>query len=116
MKAQDNFKKSYLELILLKIILEGDCYGYQITQLIPQVTSNVIFVPEGSMYPVLYKLIENGYITDYKVKVGKRMERVYYHIEDSGRVYYEEIYASYKRLSEAIDTILNWKKEDQKEP
>ena len=82
MRTQNNFKKGALEMLLLHILNEkADCYGYQLSQLIQTLSDGYLVVPEGSMYPALYKLIEKGYITDYKNKVGKRLVRVYYHIE-----------------------------------
>ena len=78
-KNKSNFKKGSVEMLLLHLLkTEGDCYGYQLSQLINQRSNGVLIIPEGSMYPTLYKLIDNKYITDYKKTVGKRMTRVYY--------------------------------------
>ena len=61
MRTQNNFKKGALEMLLLHILNEkADCYGYQLSQLI--------------------QTLSDG-ITDYKKQVGKRLVRVYYHIE-----------------------------------
>ena len=60
------------------------------------------------MYPVLYKMIDNGYITDYKKQVGKRMIRVYYHIEPSGQNRLEELTQEYLKTTQSIQSILNF--------
>lgn len=66
-KNKSNFKKGSVEMLLLHLLkTEGDCYGYQLSQLINQRSSGVLVIPEGSMYPTLYKLIDNNFITDYK--------------------------------------------------
>ena len=78
-KNKSNFKKGSVEMLLLHLLkTEGDCYGYQLSQLINQRSGGVLVIPEGSMYPTLYKLIDNSYITDYKKTVGKRMTPVSY--------------------------------------
>ena len=38
---------------------------------------------EGALYPILYKLSDKGYVSDYKRLAGKRLTRVYYHLEQA---------------------------------
>ena len=95
-------------LLLHLLKTEGDCYGYQLSQLINQRSNGVLVIPEGSMYPTLYKLIDNKYITDYKKTVGKRMTRVYYHLEESGVQRLAELVEDYKEVTEAIHTIMEF--------
>lgn len=47
------------------------------------------------MYPVLYKLMEKGYIKSRTEKIGEKRTRVYYHLEDSGREYLKETKSNY---------------------
>ena len=109
MKDIELSKKNNIEMLLLKIISEEDCYGYQISRLIKELSGNLIVVPEGTMYPTLYKMLEKGYISDYRKKVGKRMERIYYHIEPQGVIRLEELIDAYDKISHAIETILEYK-------
>ena len=105
-KNKSNFKKGSVEMLLLHLLkTEGDCYGYQLSQLINQRSNGVLVIPEGSMYPTLYKLIDNNYITDYKKVVGKRMTRVYYHLEESGKERLNELVDDYKEVDDAIQKI-----------
>ena len=87
---------------------EVDCNGYQLSQLINQRSNDVLVIAEGSMYPTLYKLIDNKYITDYKKTVGKRMTRVYYHLEESGVQRLAELVEDYKEVTDAIHTIMEF--------
>ncbi len=110
-KNKSNFKKGSVEMLLLHLLKEeGDCYGYQLSQLINQRSNGVLIIPEGSMYPTLYKLIDNQYITDYKKTVGKRMTRVYYHLEPSGAQRLSELIEDYIEVASAIETIMGIKK------
>ena len=58
------------------------------------------------MYPILYRLLDNGYITDEKKLVGKRLTRVYYHIEPDGLDYLKELSEEYYRIKNSIDNIM----------
>ena len=108
-KNKSNFKKGSVEMLLLHLLkTEGDCYGYQLSQLINQRSNGVLVIPEGSMYPTLYKLIDNNYITAYKKVVGKRMTRVYYHLEESGKERLNELVEDYKEVADAIQKIMSF--------
>lgn len=108
MRTHNNFKKGAVEMLLLHILnSKGDCYGYQLSQLIRQTSDDYLIIPEGSLYPALYKLIEKGYISDYKKQIGKRLTRVYYHIETAGRNRLTELVEDYLATTESIKKILN---------
>ena len=110
MSTQNNFKKGAVEMLLLHILKEkGDCYGYQLSQLIKTTSDGYLIIPEGSMYPALYKLIDKGFISDYKKQVGKRLIRVYYHIENPGEERLAELLSEYYRTNESIEKVLNHK-------
>lgn len=89
-RPSNNFFK--LEMLLLKIIKQQDCYGYQITQLLAKLSNDKIQIKEGTLYPILDRLVDEGYISDQKVLVDKRLTRVHYHIESKGEEYLETIY------------------------
>lgn len=109
MSNQNSFKKGAVEMLLLHILKEnGDCYGYQLSQLIKTISDDFLIIPEGSMYPALYKLIDKGFITDYKKQAGKRLVRVYYHIEDSGKERLSSLITEFHRTNECIEKILNY--------
>lgn len=103
----DNFKRGTAEMLVLYLLSKEDLYGYQITQAFAEKSDGVYTMLEGSLYPVLYKLTEAGYISDYTQQVGKRRTRRYYHLEDKGREYYQEILADYDAVTGSIMKILD---------
>lgn len=109
MDYKDRFKKGLIEMLLLKLLSEEDCYGYQITQIIKEVSDGSIIVREPSMYPILYRLQERGFISSYKEKGNGRMERVYYHIEEGGKTELEKLIGAYKQVQDGANAILNYK-------
>lgn len=90
----------------MTLLQEGDLYGYQISQMMQERSDGEYYVPEGSLYPALYKLIEQGFVTDEKRQVGKRLTRVYYHLEDSGREHLKRLTADYYSVKSGIEKIL----------
>ena len=95
-----------IEMLLLKILEEGDCYGYQLTQSIKERSQKQINIADGTMYPILYNLLDQGFISDYKELVGKRQTRVYYHLESSGKEHLKQLIEDYYQMTDAIQRIL----------
>ena len=105
-------KKSFykIEMLFLKVLEQEDCYGYQLTQSIQDITNGQIKIAEGTMYPILYKLQDKAYISDRQVKVGKRQTRVYYHLEPAGKEYLSQLTHDYYQMIDAIQAVLGPRK------
>ena len=61
-------------------------------------------LPLGTLYPVLYRFLENGYLSDRDEIVNKRL-RKYYHLEKKGEEFYEAALAEYRKISEGVNMI-----------
>ena len=87
--AIDTMKKGSIEMLTLFLLCEEDAYGYQLVQKIKERSKGLITVQEGSFYPLLYRLADDGYITGEEVvtrmSTGRSRMRVIYHIENAGR-------------------------------
>ena len=92
--------------MLLGLLKQGDMYGYQLTQEMERQSLGALSMQEGALYPVLYKLQDAGYISAEKVLVGKRMTRVYYHLEPAGQAYLETLVADYRAVSDGVLRIV----------
>ena len=97
MNNKSNFRRGSVELLILHLLSQQDYYGYEISTLIREQTDGYLNIPVGSLYPALYKLIDAGYISDYKKQVGRRQVNVYYHLEDSGRTHLQQLLEDYLR-------------------
>lgn len=106
MAAKDGFKFGMVELLLLTLLLKEDKYGYQISHEISEISNGYIYLKEGSMYPVLYKLMGKGYITSNVEKIGSKRTRVYYHIEEPGKEYLSRIRSDYINNTKAICKVV----------
>lgn len=110
MQARNNFKSGSCEMLILHILKNyGDSYAYQISQLIRDLSDNTISFPEGSLYPAFYRLIEHGFISDYNKSGGKKIVRVYYHIEPAGIERLNYLLNEYYTTTENINKILQYK-------
>lgn len=111
MFIQENFRRATAELVVLHLLLEEDLYGYRIVQKIKESSDMLYTIPEGTLYPVMYRLISKGFISEFNCMVEKRM-RKYYRLEESGRAYYQEILCDYITMTKGIFKILDLREED----
>ncbi len=100
-------KKATIEMLLLRFLSESDKYGYQLCQEFKKRSTGIYTILEGSMYPILYRLTEQNYITFYEKKVGVRQVRIYYHITEEGNKYLETLVSSYREFSDIIEFLLS---------
>lgn len=104
--AQNSFRRGIMSLVILGLLKKEDMYGYQLVQETERLSGGRIVTQEGSLYPVLYKLQDQGYISDRRVKVGKRMTRVYYHLEPSGEARFQDLLQEYETLTHGVFMIV----------
>ena len=105
-RGRSNFKMGTVELIVLFLLDKSDLYGYQLTTLIETLSEGKAIVTESSLYPTLYKLKNNGFISDIEKSIGKRRIRVYYHLEDSGKSRLADLLEDYENNRVGTDRIL----------
>ena len=106
MVKKSNFKKGSVEMLILTLLNDQTMYGYQISQEISGRSGNIINIPEGSLYPTLYKLLEENYVADERRLVGKRMSRIYYSITDMGKKRLQDLYRDYTLVHKGIKGIM----------
>ena len=105
-------KKATIEMLLLKLLAEQDMYGYQLSQELKKRSKENYVILEGSMYPILYRLTDQKYISFYEQKVGKRQTRVYYHLEPLGYEYFSAMKQEYEEYIDLIQFLLDSKEGD----
>ena len=103
--AQNSFRRGVMSFVILGLLKREDMYGYQLVQETERVSGGRIVTQEGSLYPVLYKLVDQDLISDRRVQVGKRMTRVYYHLEPAGAQRFAELLREYEEITQGIRLI-----------
>lgn len=104
--GQMSFRRGVMSLVILGLLKKEDMYGYQLVQETERQSGGRIVTQEGSLYPVLYKLVDQGLISDRKVLVGRRMTRVYYHLEPAGEQRLKELIREYEEVTNGVLQII----------
>ena len=100
----DSFKRGTVDLVVLSVLTQKDMYGYEIVKAVKDKSDGKYEIPLGTLYPVLYRFIENGYLSDRDEIVSKRL-RKYYHLEEKGKEYYKALLEEYEKISQGVNLI-----------
>jgi|SRR5215469_3622774 len=93
-------------MLILKILALGSLNGWAIGQRLKQISSDVLQVSDGSLYPALHKLEQQGWISaQWKSSANNRRSR-FYSVTRLGRKQLEKEADDWTRLSAAISAIV----------
>jgi len=95
-----------LDMLILKVVALEPIHGYAIVQRIQQISKDALQIRQGSLYPALYRLANKKLISaEWGTTDGGR-EAKYYTLTRAGRQQLENETKGWKRLSVAVDLIL----------
>ena len=95
-----------LDMLVLKTLTRGTLHGYAITQLLRQLSDDVLQVEEGSLYPALQRLELNGWVDgEWGVSSNKRRAR-FYKLTRAGRQKVAADRARYETMNGAISRVM----------
>lgn len=95
-----------LTLLILRVLRSGSLHGYAIAQRIHVLSSEVLRVEEGALYPTLQKILLKGWATaDWGISETNRKVR-FYGLTPAGRQQLDAELSEYDRVHEAIQTVL----------
>ena len=102
--AKAQMRKGVLELCILAIIEEDEVYP---SDIIARLKTNDLIVVEGTLYPLLTRLKNDG-LLDYTWRESNSgPPRKYFKITDTGRQFLEALTASWQQLVQSVDQALN---------
>jgi len=106
MSKPSDLVQGTLDLLLLKILALEPLHGWAVSQRLKQVSDDVLQVSDGSLYPALHKLEQQGWIAaEWKTsELGRRAK--FYHLTRLGRRQLSSEAANWNRLSTAISQVL----------
>jgi PadR family transcriptional regulator PadR len=103
---QPDLLQGTLNLLVLRSLLSGPNHGYAITTRIHQQSQEVLKIEEGSLYPALYRLEEQGLIeSEWNTTENNRRAR-FYKLTRKGRQAAQAELDSWTRLSKAVTQVL----------
>jgi len=106
MSKPSDLVQGTLDMLLLKILALEPMNGWAISQRLKQISSDVLGVSDGSLYPALHKLEHRGWIrSQWKSSENNRRAK-FYSLTPLGRKHLEKETANWNRVSSAISGIV----------
>jgi len=95
-----------LTMLILRVLQSSSLHGYAIAQRIHILSSEVLGVEEGLLYPTLQKMLVKGFVTaEWGISETNRKVR-FYRLTPEGRKHLKAELSEYDRVTQAIQEIL----------
>lgn len=95
-----------LPMLILRVLQSGSLHGYALAQRIHVLSSEVLAVEEGLLYPTLQRMLVKGWVTaEWGISETKRKVR-FYRLTPNGRKQLKDERSEYDRVTQAIQNIL----------
>ena len=86
MKISKELLKGSTAIMILKVISEGETYGYELVQQLYRKSEGTFKLNEGTLYPILHTMEKEGYIESFRRESDSGRERKYYRITAAGKL------------------------------
>lgn len=96
------FKKGVLELCVLALLIKRDCYGYE---LVSDISKNIT-ISEGTIYPLLKRLKDEGFVTTYLQESQEGPPRKYYKLTDIGWQEADALQDEWEKFVKGVNRII----------
>jgi PadR family transcriptional regulator PadR len=107
-KAKNDVLQGTLALIVLKTLAREPMHGYGITAHIQRVSNEMLRVEEGSLYPALHRMEQEGWISaEWRSSENNRRAR-YYQLTAKGRKQLAEEEKNWAQLTQAVASVLQF--------
>ncbi len=105
-KAKSDLLQGTLDMLILRTLASGASHGWGIGQRIQEISEDVLQVNQGSLYPALHRLEEQGWIqSEWGTSENNRRAK-YYLLTGSGKTQLAEEAANWGRLSGAVERVM----------
>jgi PadR family transcriptional regulator PadR len=105
--TQTQMRKGILEYCILSIIARGEIYA---SDIIEELKNARLLVVEGTLYPLLTRLKNNGLLTYNWVESTSGPPRKYYNLSAEGKSVLEQLDKTWQELAFAVTTSINKRK------
>jgi PadR family transcriptional regulator PadR len=107
-KSKNDTLQGTLYLLVLRTLASGPMHGYGITLHIHRITKDVLRVEQGSLYPALHRMEQEGWISaEWQPTENNRRAR-YYKLTAKGRKQLAEEEKNWTRLTEAVASVMRF--------
>jgi PadR family transcriptional regulator, regulatory protein PadR len=105
-KAKNDLLQGTLAMLVLKALARGPMHGYGITLHIQLVSRDILRVEEGSLYPALHRMEQDGWVSAEWGRTENNRRARYYYLTAKGRKQLDEEEKSWARLTQAVALVL----------
>src|SRR5499433_920901 len=107
-KKNDILQGTLVLLVLKTLAAGGKMHGYAITAHIQRVSDQLLRVEEGSLYPALHRMEQEGWIRAEWGRTEKNRDARFYSLTAAGRKQLQEEEANWARLTEGVARVLRF--------
>ena len=93
-------------LMLLALLEESDHYGYEIIKELKARSQNAFQFKEGTLYPVLHRMENQGLVQSYRARAENGKERKYYRITEAGKAQLAEEKREWEHFRTAVERVI----------
>lgn len=105
-KITSDLLRGNTDTMVLRLLAEGDRYGYEIVKLVAERSSGEYELKEATMYSSVRRLENDGDITWYWGDESQGGRRKYFRITDKGRATYAQNKSNWEYAKRVLDTLL----------
>ncbi len=106
-KTRNDALSGSLTLLVLKTLALGEMHGYAIASRIQQMSSDLLRVEEGSLYPALHRMEQDGWISSHWGQTESNRRARFYTITKAGQQQLEQELESWRRITLGVSLVLN---------
>jgi PadR family transcriptional regulator PadR len=108
LKPKNDLLQGTLALLVLKTLARGPMHGYGMTLQIQLISKDILRVEEGSLYPALHRMEQEGWVSaEWGISENSRRAR-YYRLTAKGRKQLAEEEKNWERLTQAVAHVLQF--------
>jgi PadR family transcriptional regulator PadR len=107
-KSRSDVLQGTLDLLILKTLTHGPQHGYGIAVHIQKVSSDALRVEEGSLYPALHRIEQDGWIRSEWGASDNNRKAKFYSITAAGRRRLEQEAESWEKLTAGVSAVLRY--------
>jgi len=105
-RPNDELFRGMLDMLVLKALQLGPMHGWGITERLEQGSRSALKVGQGSLYPALYRLEEQGLVASTWGSSDNNRRARFYELTAAGRAHLAAERQAWRRLSKAVELIL----------
>ena len=107
MARKTDLLQGTLDLLILRTLAAGSMHGWAISQRIQQVTGDVLQIAQGSLYPALHRLEEEGWIEAEWGSSEANRQAKFYELTRAGRRQLTAEQQNWQRIADAVARVLS---------